>query len=220
MTAIKQTDRTRVKRVPERGQYDRATINAILDEALIAHVAFEHDGAPAIIPTAFWRHGDDVLIHGSSKSRMLLALRDGAPCCICVTLLDGLVLARSAFHHSMNYRSVVIYGAMHAVTDPDQKLAALEGFTERIAPGRWPEIRGPNAQEFKATMVLSMPIDEASAKVRVGPPKDDEPDYELPVWAGVVPIRLVAGEPEIDPAMKHAAEVPEHASHFNTLGRR
>ena len=219
MTAIKRTERTRVKRIPDRGKYDKAVIDAILDEALIAHVAFEHDGAPAIIPTGFWRNGNELLIHGSSKSRMLLALRDGAPCCVCVTLLDGLVLARSAFHHSMNYRSVVVYGAMHEISDAEPKLEALKAFTDRIAPGRWSEIRPPNPQEFKATTVLSMPIDEASAKVRVGPPADDEPDYALPVWAGVVPISLTASEPETDPAMKQHADVPEHARHFNTLAK-
>lgn len=219
MAAIKRTERTRVKRVPDRGKYDRAVIDAILDEALIAHVAFDHDGAPAIIPTGFWRNGNELLIHGSSKSRMLLALRDGAPCCVCVTLLDGLVLARSAFHHSINYRSVVVYGAMHEISDAEPKLEALKAFTDRVAPGRWPEIRPPNAQEFKATTVLSMPINEASAKVRVGPPADDEPDYALPVWAGVVPIRLTASEPETDPAMKHHADVPEHARHFNMLAK-
>ncbi len=214
MTEITKTERTRVKRAPDRGSYERQTIEQILDQALIAHVGFEHKGAPAMIPTAHWRMGERVYIHGSSKSRMLLALKRGAPCCLCVTLLDGLVLARSAFHHSMNYRSVVIYGQAEEVTDGDLKMAALEAFSERLAPGRWAEVRGPNRQEFKATMVLSLPITEASAKVRAGPPIDDEPDYALPVWAGVIPIRLTAGEPVPDPKLPGETAIPGHARHL------
>ena len=214
MTEITKTERTRVKRAPDRGAYDRETIEQILDEALIAHVGFEHKGAPAMIPTAHWRMGERVYIHGSSKNRMLLALKRGAPCCLCVTLLDGLVLARSTFHHSMNYRSVIIYGQAEEVTDGDLKMAALEAFSERLAPGRWAEVRGPNRQEFKATMVLSLPITEASAKVRAGPPIDDEPDYALPVWAGVVPIRLTAGEPVPDPKLPGETAIPGHARHL------
>jgi len=220
MTEIKKTDRTRVKRLPDRGRYDRATIDAILDEALIAHVGFEFDGAPAVVPTACWRGGDRLYIHGSSKSRMLMALRDGARACVCVTLMDGLVLARSAFHHSINYRSVVLYGSAVEITDPDEKIAALKDFTEKVAPGRWDEIRGPDPQEFKATMVLAIPIAEVSAKMRSGPPIDDEPDYALPVWAGVVPLAQSMGEPEPDPKLPPGTPVPDHARHLDRMGRR
>ena len=206
------TERTRVRRLHERGAYDRETINAIIDEALICHVAFDYDGEPSIIPTACWREGDHVYIHGSSKSRMLTALRDGAPCSIAVTHLDGLVLARSAFHHSMNFRSVVLYGHAQEVTDPDRKMLSLERFVEKIAPGRWDEIRGPDPQEFKATLVLSMPIDEASAKIRTGPPVDDEPDMALPVWAGVVPLEMVGRAPIGDPQQPADRPVPDHAN--------
>ena len=215
MTQITKTERTRVKRLPSRGSYDRETIEQILDEALIAHVGFEHDGAPAMIPTAHWRMDERIYIHGSSKNRTLLALKDGAQCCLCVTLLDGLVLARSTFHHSMNYRSVVIYGQAEEVTDPDRKIAALEAFSERLAPGRWAEVRGPTRQELKATTVLSLPITEASAKIRSGPPIDDEPDYALPVWAGVVPLRLAAGEPVPDPRLPSNIAIPDHARHLD-----
>ncbi|MHA1537770.1 MAG: pyridoxamine 5'-phosphate oxidase family protein [Alphaproteobacteria bacterium] len=214
MSEITRTERTRVKRLHERGSYERETIHQIIDEALIAHVGFEHQGAPAMIPTAHWRTGETIYIHGSSKNRMILALRKGAPCCLCVTLLDGLVLARSTFHHSMNYRSVILYGKFEAVTERDHKMASLEAFTEKLAPGRWLEARGPNEQEMKATTVLSMPIAEASAKIRTGPPSDDEPDYALPIWAGVVPLRLAAGEPVPDPKMPAGRDVPDHAFHL------
>ena len=215
MTQIRKTERTRVKRLTSRGSYDRETIEQILDEALIAHVGFEHDGAPAMIPTAHWRMDERIYIHGSSKNRTLLALKDSAQCCLCVTLLDGLVLARSTFHHSMNYRSVVIYGQAEEVTDPDRKIAALEAFSERLAPGRWSEVRGPTRQELKATIVLSLPIAETSAKIRSGPPIDDEPDYALPVWAGVVPLRLAAGEPVPDPRLPGDIAIPDHARHLD-----
>ena len=219
MTELKITARTKIKRIPDRGSHDRDAINAILDEALIAHVAFTKDGDPAVLPTAHWRVGDTLYIHGHSKNAMLSAVRGGAPLCVCVTLLDGLVLARSAFHHSINYRSVVIFGQALEVTDTDEKMAALKTFTDKVAPGRWAEIRGPDKQEMKATMVLAIPIEEASAKIRTGPPKDDEPDYALPVWAGVVPIRHVAGSPETDPDMKMETPVPEYVGHFNEMGR-
>ena len=188
------SDRTRLRRMPERGRHDRPSIDAILDEAHVGHVAFTHEGAPAVIPTAVWRLGDRVYFHGSAASRMLRALREGAPCCVCVTLLDGLVLARSAFHQSMNYRSVVVYGTASEVADRAQKLALLEALTEKIQPGRWAEIRPPTDLELKATTVLSLSLDEASAKVRTGPPVDDEADYALDVWAGVVPLALRRGE--------------------------
>ena len=217
MSDIKKTERTRVKRLPARGHYDAETINAILDTALIAHVGFQLEGAPAVIPTACWREGKTLYIHGSSKNGMMRALQNGEPACVCVTHLDGLVLARSAFHHSMNYRSVVIFGAMHEVTDQTDKMERLRIFTDRIAPGRWSDIKVPTKQELKATMVLGIPIAEASAKIRSGPPVDDEPDYALPVWAGVVPVGLVAGEPEPDPKLPAGTPIPDHARHFKNI---
>lgn len=201
------TARTQVKRLPKRGQYDRETIYGILDEGFLCHVGFVHDGAPVVIPTGYARSGDRLYIHGSAASRMLRTLDQGVPVCVTVTLLDGLVLARSAFHHSMNYRSVVVFGTAKAVTDEVEKTEALRLFTEHVVPGRWDHIRWPTAQELKATTVLSMPIEEASAKVRVGPPLDDEEDYALPVWAGVLPLKLTSGAPVPDP-LQSADKVP------------
>jgi hypothetical protein len=192
------TPRTKLRRLPKRGAHDRPTIDAILDEALISHVGFVFDDKPAVIPTLHARLGDDVLIHGSAASRMLRALTTGVDLCLTATLIDGLVLARSAFHHSVNYRSVVLYGQAHVVSEPDEKEQALEAFTERLLPGRWAEVRWPTRKELKATTVLKLPIEEGSAKVRTGPPIDDEPDYALDVWAGVVPLTLVRGEPVPD----------------------
>ncbi len=192
------TPRTKLRRLPKRGAHDRATIDAILDEALISHVGFVHDGRPAVIPTLHARIGDEVVIHGSAASRMLRALATGIDVCLTATLIDGLVLARSAFHHSVNYRSVVLYGQAHLLTEPDEKEQALEAFTERLLPGRWADVRWPTRKELKATTVLKLPIAEGSAKVRTGPPIDDEPDYALDVWAGVVPLSLVKGEPVPD----------------------
>jgi hypothetical protein len=187
-----------LRRLPKRGAHDRETIDAILDEALISHVGFVFDGRPAVIPTLHARLGDDVLIHGSAASRMLRALTTGIDLCLTATLIDGLVLARSAFHHSVNYRSVVLYGRAHLISEPDEKEQALEAFTERMVPGRWADVRWPTRKELKATTVLTLPILEGSAKVRTGPPIDDEPDYALDVWAGVVPLTLVPGEPVPD----------------------
>jgi len=218
MSELKTTKRTRVKRLPARGRHDRETINAILDEALIAHVAFEKDGEPAVLPTAHWRKGDTLYVHGHSKNAMLRAAKD-SPICVCVTLLDGLVMARSGFHHSINYRSVVIFGKGREVTDPGEKMEALTLFTEKIAPGRWDEIREPTAQELKATMVLAIPIEEASAKIRTGPPVDDEEDYALPVWAGVVPIKTVVGTAVPDDRLPAGTPLPDYIDHFNRMGR-
>ena len=190
--------RTRLRRLPKRGAHDRPTIDAILDEALISHVGFVYDSKPAVIPTLHARVGDEVLIHGSAASRMLRALATGIDACLTATLVDGLVLARSAFHHSVNYRSVVLYGAAELVEAPDERERALEAFTERLLPGRWADVRWPTRQELKATTVLRLPIREGSAKVRSGPPIDDEPDYALDVWAGVVPLTLTRGEPVRD----------------------
>lgn len=194
--------RTRVHRVPKRGAYDRATVDAILDEALICHLAFEHDGQPFAIPTLHARVGDEVYVHGSAASRMLRTVGDGFPACLTVTLVDGIVLARSIFHHSMNYRSAVLLGTARPVADPAEKLTALQAFTEQLVPGRWADVRPPNRKELKATSVLALPIDEASAKIRTGPPIDDDEDYDLDVWAGVIPLRLTAGEPQDDPLLR------------------
>jgi uncharacterized protein len=201
------TQRTRVRRNPKRGHHDRPTIDAILDEALIAHVAWVQDGRPAVIPTLIARDGDDVLIHGSSASRTLRALRAGLEACIEVTLVDGLVLARSAFHHSINYRSVILYGTL---TEAPDKERALEIFTDKLIPGRWEHVRWPNAKELKGTAALKMRIDEGSAKIRSGPPVDDDEDYELDAWAGVVPLRQMAEAPEPDPLLRDGIELPEH----------
>jgi hypothetical protein len=188
------SDRTRVRRVPKRAAYDLETIRAVLDDGLVCHVAFVDDGQPYAIPTAYARLGDHLDVHGATASRML-RVAAGAAVCVTVTLVDGLVLARSAFHHSMNYRSVVVLGTAVEVTDEAERLAAMRGLLDRIAPGRWDEIRPPSRQELRATTVLRLPIDQASAKVRTGPPIDDEPDYALPCWAGVIPLALTAGAP-------------------------
>lgn len=212
------SDRTRVQRMPDRGRYERDVIDAILDEGLVAHVAFQTEHGPAVIPTAFWREGDRLLFHGSAASRALRALQPGASCSVCVTLLDGTVLARSAFHHSMNYRSVVVYGEPIELTDEDEKTVALRDFTEKIAPGRWDEIRRPTAQEMKATAVFALPLDEASAKVRGGAPVDDDEDYALDVWAGVVPLWLARGDLERDPLMTAPTPDPTYTDHLGRDG--
>ena len=194
MTAIEMTDRTRVRRLARRASYERETIHAILDEALVCHVGFVVDGAPVVIPTIHWREEDTLYVHGSAASRMLRTLKGGVEACVTVTLVDGLVLARSAFHHSMNYRSVVVFGTAREVTG-EEKERALEGLVEHIAPGRLAEVRPANEAELKQTLVLALPLEEASAKIRSGGPIDDEEDYALPVWAGVVPLKLTKGEP-------------------------
>ena len=206
------TPRTRVRRAPKRAVYARDTVEAILDEALVCHLAFVHEGRPFCIPTLHARVGDVVYVHGSAASRMVRTLQGGAPACLTVTLTDGLVLARSAFHHSMNYRSAVVVGTLHAVEDPAERERALEAFTEHLLPGRWPEVRWPNRKELKATSVLAMPLAEASAKVRTGGPVDDDEDYALPVWAGVVPLTLTAGAPVPDPLLEPGTPVPEHVA--------
>jgi nitroimidazol reductase NimA-like FMN-containing flavoprotein (pyridoxamine 5'-phosphate oxidase superfamily) len=201
------TTRTKLRRAPKRGAHDRPTIDAILDEALIAHVAWVQDDRPAVIPTLIARDGDDVLIHGSSASRTLRALRAGIEACVEVTLVDGLVLARSAFHHSINYRSVILYGTLETAPDKEH---ALEIFTEKLIPGRWDHVRWPNPKELKGTAALKMRIEEGSAKIRAGAPVDDDEDYELDAWAGVVPLSLVAGAPEADPQLRDGIAMPEH----------
>jgi nitroimidazol reductase NimA-like FMN-containing flavoprotein (pyridoxamine 5'-phosphate oxidase superfamily) len=204
------TPRTTVRRLPERGRYDAATIAAILDEALVCHVGFVADGQPFVIPTTYARVGDKLYVHGSAASRMLRTLKSGVPVCVTVTLLDGLVLARSAFHHSMNFRSVVILGTAQEVTDPAEKDAALAAIVEHVVPGRSEHVRGPNANELKATLVLRVPLAEASAKVRTGPPKDDAEDYALPCWAGEIPLRLVTQPPIADPTLAGGIQPAAH----------
>jgi uncharacterized protein len=207
--------RTRVVREAERGVYDRATVYRILDEGFLCHVGFVIDGQPFVIPTSYGRAGDHLYIHGSAASRMLRELDEGVPVCITVTLLDGLVLARSIFNHSMNYRSVVVLGTAVAVVDSEEKLEALRRLAEHILPGRWAESRQPNVKELKATLVMRVPIAEFSAKVRQGPPIDDEPDYGFPVWAGVIPLRIVAETPIRDPRLNPAHPVPSYVGNYS-----
>ncbi len=202
------TPRTRVVREPDRAVYDREAIYRILDEGFLCHVGFALDGQPFVIPTSYGRKDANLYIHGSAASRMLRQMTDGVPVCVTVTLLDGLVLARSVFNHSMNYRSVVILGQATLVDDPEEKLAALRVLSEHILPGRWDDVRQPNARELKATSVLRVPIEEFSAKVRTGPPIDDAEDYSFPTWAGVVPLEMKAGEPIRDPKLDSAQKVP------------
>jgi nitroimidazol reductase NimA-like FMN-containing flavoprotein (pyridoxamine 5'-phosphate oxidase superfamily) len=199
---------TTVKRHPERGHYDRATVDAILDEALVCHVGFVADGRPVVIPTLGVRVGSTYYFHGSSLSRMLNVLAEGPEVCIAVTLVDGLVLARSAFNHSVNYRSVVVFGRASEVTDEGEKWRALEALVDHVVAGRWADVRQPTAQEMKATTVVGVALDRSSAKIRSGPPKDLESDYGLPVWAGVVPLAMTAGAPEPDPRLDSAILPP------------
>ena len=213
------TPRTRVRRLPERGRYDRVAIDAVLDAGLVAHVGFVVDGQPYVIPTLHARVGDHVLFHGSSASRTLRELGAGIPACLTVTLLDGIVFARSVFEHSMNYRSVVVLGQAAAVTDPDEKLAALEALTERLLPGRWAEARAPTRRELKATAVLRLPLDEASAKLRDGGPEDgDTSDAELDVWAGHLPLVVTALDPVPDPTLRPGIPVPPGLRPYRRAG--
>ena len=210
-----QTERTKLKRLPKRGHFDPETVYGILDEGFICHVGFAPEGQPFVIPTGYARDGDKLYIHGSQASRMLRTLSTGVDVCVTVTIIDGLVLARSAFHHSMNYRSVVIFGRATLVEDPEEKMAALLALSEHIIRGRWADVREPTELEMKQTAVLSLPLVEASAKIRTGPPLDDEEDYAMDVWAGVVPLRLVAGEPIKDPRLPEGIQVPAYAREYN-----
>jgi len=213
------SDRVRLRRRRERGSYDRRVIDAILDEALIAHLGIADEaGQPFVVPTLHARRGDLVYCHGSSASRTLRALAGGARACLTVSLIDGLVLARSAMHHSANYRSAMLIGEASSVEDTDEKLHALEAIVEHIVPGRWGEVRAPTEKELTATSVLAIPIDEASAKVRSGPPLDEEEDYALPAWAGVIPLGMQAGAPEPDARLAAAIRLPEHVSGYRRPG--
>jgi hypothetical protein len=206
--------RTRLVREPQRAVYDRDAAYKILDEAFICHVGFAVDGQPFVIPTGFGRVGDNLYIHGSAASRMLRNLDQGIAVCVTVTLLDGLVLARSIFNHSMNYRSVVVLGTARAVEDPAEKLEALRLLSEHILPGRWADSRQPNQKELKATLVMKLPIEEFSAKVRQGDPIDDEEDYAFPTWAGLIPLATVPGTPVRDPRLDEKVPVPEYARNY------
>src|SRR5438128_943944 len=190
MDKLTQTARTTLRRLPQRGALDRESINQILDEGFICHAGFAVEGQPFVIPTGYARVADKLIIHGSQASRMLRTVGQGIDVCVTVTLIDGLVLARSAFHHSMNYRSVVVFGRATVVDDGDEKVQALRSLSEHMVRGRWDDVRTPNEEELRLTTVLALPLLEASAKVRTGPPLDDEEDYEMPVWAGVIPLRL------------------------------
>ena len=211
MTQFTPTERTQVRRLPERGKYDSKNVYGILDEAFICHVGFVVDGQPFVIPTGFARVNDTLYIHGSAASRMLRTIAGGVQVCVTVTLVDGIVMARSGFHSSMNYRSVVILGKATHVEGRDQKLKALAAFSEQVMPGRWKDLRDTTDAELKGTLVLELPLKEVSAKVRSGPPKDDEADYALPLWAGVVPLKLTAGTPISDPRLPKGVEAPEYA---------
>jgi nitroimidazol reductase NimA-like FMN-containing flavoprotein (pyridoxamine 5'-phosphate oxidase superfamily) len=214
------SDRVRLRRKRERGSYDREAIDAILDEGLVAHLGVvAADGQPIVTPTLHARRGDIVYFHGSAASRTLRLLAAGAPACLTVTLIDGLVLARAAMHHSANYRSVILLGRAQLVEDSDEKLAASEAIVEQLVPGRWADVRPPNENELKATAIVAMPIDEASAKVRTGPPLDDAEDLTLRTWAGVVPLELRAGVPETDPLLAGDLPVPDYAAGYARNGR-
>lgn len=211
--------RTRVRRLPERGRYDRETIDAVLDAGLVAHLGFVHDDQPFVVPTLHARVDDRVYVHGSAASRTLKHLATGIPACLTVTLLDGIVLARSVFEHSMNYRSVVVLGTATPVTEPAEKATALEAFTEKVLPGRWAEARPPTTKELKATSILRLPLDEASAKIRTGGPEDgDTPDAELDVWAGHLPLVVHALAPVPDPTLRPGIPIPPALERYRREG--
>ena len=214
MPQFEKTERTRIRRMPKRASYDAAAVEAILAEGLYCHVGFSVDGQPYVIPTIYARIEDHLYLHGSAASRMLGAIGGRMPVCVTVTLLDGLVLARSGFHHSMNYRSVVVLGQATEVTDPDEKMAALKAIVDHVMVGRWEDVREPSAQELKATSVIRVPLEEVSAKIRTGPPVDDEEDYQLDCWAGEVPLRLVPEQPVADPQLRAGIALPAYAKNY------
>ena len=215
MTDFTPTERTQVHRLPKRGVYDREAVYRILDEGLVCHIGFVAEGKPVVIPTGYGRRHDMLYIHGSPASRMFRAMAKGAEVCVTVTLVDGVVLARSAFHHSMNYRSVVIFGKATLLEDDAAKREALRVFTEHVAPGRWAEVRQPSEKELHATTVLAIPLEEVSAKVRIGPPLDDEEDYAFPVWAGVLPLDLIPQAPVPDDRLPAGTVVPEYVKRYS-----
>jgi len=215
MSEFTPTERTQVKRLPKRGHYDRETIYGILDAGFVCHVGFNADGQPYVIPTNYGRAGDTLYLHGSAASRMLRTLSGGVPVCVTVTHVDGLVLARSAFHHSVNYRSVVVLGTARLVEEPAEKMEALRIFTEHVLKGRWNDVRQPTEQELKGTMVLALPLEEVSAKVRTGGPVDDEADYALPVWAGVLPLETLPQPPQPDARLKADTPLPAYLKNYS-----
>jgi uncharacterized protein len=214
MEALQPTERTRLKRMPQRGSYDREIVYQIIDNALFCHVGFVHNGAPFVVPTLHVRIGERLYLHGSAASRMLRTAAGGIPLCVTVTHVDGLILARSAFHHSINYRSAVILGVAEEVTEPEAKLGALHALVEHVLPGRWQDARPPHPRELAATSVLSLPITEASAKVRTGGPSEEAEDYALPVWAGVIPLKMATGAAVADQRLVGGVEVPEYVANY------
>jgi nitroimidazol reductase NimA-like FMN-containing flavoprotein (pyridoxamine 5'-phosphate oxidase superfamily) len=210
------TKRTELRRIPNRGSHDWETINQILDAGFLAHVGFCVDGQPFVIPTLYGRDGEKLYLHGSAVSRMLRELETGTPTCVTVTLVDGLVLARSAFHHSMNYRSVVAFGSARKIADPERKVESLRIISEHIIPGRWADVRKPSEKELKATTVLEFSISEASSKVRSGPPLDDEIDYDLPVWAGVLPLEMTSRPPVADDKLIKGVTLPDYVWRYDS----
>lgn len=217
-TPITPTDRTAVRRLPKRGSYDRGVLHAILDQGLVCHVGFAVDGQPYVIPTTYGRVGDRLYVHGSAASRMLKTMRGGIPVCVTVTHLDGLVLARSAFHHSMNYRSAVVLGIAEEVVDPRERWDALRAIVDHVVPGRWDAVRAPSETELRATLVLRLAIEEASAKIRTGPPVDDDADYALPVWAGELPMRTTLLPAVADPRLTPGIPPPAHVTGYRGPG--
>ncbi len=215
MSEFTPTERTQVKRLPKRGKYERETVYSILDSGFVCHVGFNVDGQPYVIPTNYGRSGDTLYLHGSAASRMLRTLSEGVPVCVTVTHVDGIVLARSAFHHSVNYRSVVILGTARLVEDPAEKMEVLRIFTEHVMKGRWDDVRQPTEQELKGTTVLALPLEEVSAKVRTGGPIDDEADYALPVWAGVLPLETVPKPPQPDARLKADTPLPAYLKNYS-----
>jgi nitroimidazol reductase NimA-like FMN-containing flavoprotein (pyridoxamine 5'-phosphate oxidase superfamily) len=214
MRTFEKTEKNQVKRVPERAAYEKEVIYQIVDEAIICHVGLVQDGQPFVIPTLHARRDDTILLHGASSSRLMRHAAAGAELCITMTLLDGLVLARSAYSHSANYRSVVLFGRGTIVDSPEEKLQALEQLTESIMPGRWADVRQPSEKELKATTIVAIAINLATAKIRQGPPGDEEPDYELDVWAGVIPVRQQIGRPIADPQLNDGIEVPDNVKRY------
>src|SRR5215475_9235953 len=212
---MKRTSRSELRRMPVRGSRDWDTINQILDAGFLAQVGFAVDGQPFVIPTLYGRRGETLYLHGSAASRMLGKLGSGVPACVSVTLVDGIVLARSAFHHSMNYRSVVAFGSARKIEDPDHKVECLAVISEHLIPGRWAEVRPPNASELKATTVVEFQMEEASSKVRSGPPLDDDGDYALSVWAGVLPLATQSQPPVADPQLAPGVVVPDYVLRYD-----
>jgi uncharacterized protein len=214
MEALQPTERTRLKRLPQRGSYDRETVYRIIDHALFCHVGFVHNDAPFVVPTLHVRIGERLYVHGSAASRMLRTAAGGVPLCVTITHVDGLILARSAFHHSINYRSAIILGVAEEVTDQDAKLRVLHALVEHVVPGRWRDARPPYPKELAATSVLGLPITEASAKIRPGGPADDAEDHVLPIWAGVIPLKMATGAPVADELLLGGIEVPEYVANY------